>query len=535
MWILALEAIPFKTILFRLKAMQAITQIKLNKNQMWSLLLVGLAGVASMAHAGTISSLGADGWASVGNNNLGAKGTLGGFGASSAKTYTVSNRNQLIQALHGGTATIRADGSFSGTLDNSKKIIYIAGSISLNMNKALTELTASNYLAAASAANATCASNAYPNEAAMWRAYYAAYKPPYAKQPSGKPENARACGANQQKSVVVLNVPSNTSIIGVGANAKIVHGMLLMSGSSRAPVDNIVVRNVAFEDAFDFFPQWDPTDSGGRWNSAYDNVAIQHASHVWIDHCSFSDGARTDKHYPSVWAAPYNGESYHVQHHDGLTDITKTANYVTLSYNHYFNHDKSILIGGTDTPSLSAENPNVLKTTLHHNYFQNLVQRKARVRYGMVHFYNNYFVGSKVAGADYGWLVGWTAGQGAKIFAENNVFQINGGNVNAGDVVSSSISASNVSKCAALSGMSNALCSAYIFDQGTLLNNKNVSASSQAHADSALVNVSTTPWPAANAPTGAPAATPARFYNYSVGSNSNLPASVMAGAGVGKL
>jgi pectate lyase len=330
-------------------------------------------------------------------------------------------------------------------------------------------------------------------------------------------------------------VPSNTSIIGNGSTAKIIHGNLKISGtSSSAPVDNVVIRNVAFEDAFDFFTAWDPTDSGGRWNSNYDNVSILYATHVWIDHCTFSDGARTDDQFPSVWAAPYDGDLYHVQHHDGLLDMTKSANLITVSYNHLHDHDKSMLMGGTDTASLTAENPGVLKTTFHHNYFQNLVQRKPRVRYGMVHLYNNYFTGSNSVTL-YNWLVGITSGQGSKLYIENNVFDISGGAA-ASDTIGASVSSgSTLTKCAALSGMSTARCSPYIFDSGNLLNGAAVNLGATAHSASSLVTVTATPWSSASNPAATPSATPASYYNYSVDATSNLATAVPAAAGVGKL
>ncbi|MEO7494098.1 MAG: pectate lyase [Massilia sp.] len=484
-----------------------------------------------------ISSLGANGWASTGTNNLGLAGTTGGDGATAAKTYTVSDRNGLIQALYGSSATIQTDGSFSGTLDNSRKIIYISGTISLNMNKALTELSADNHLQNANAGSSTCASYGYTSATTLWNAYLNAYKPPYANVPpaSDPIEAARACAGNQLKKTVVLSVPSNTSIIGNGSTAKIIHGTLMISGaSSSAPVDNVVVRNVAFEDAFDFFTQWDPTDSGGRWNANYDTMSIQYATHVWIDHCTFSDGARPDNLYPSEWASPYDGANYHVAHHDGLLDITRSANLVTISYNHLHDHDKSMLMGSTDTASLTAENPGVLKTTFHHNYFQNLVQRQPRIRYGMVHLYNNYFAGTNNA-ASYSWLVGFTAAQGSKIFAENNVFDISGGAV-ANDVVGTSASSgSALTGCAALSGMSTARCSPYIFDSGTLLNGATVNASTTAHAANSLVTVSTTPWPSAANPAATPSATPANYYTYSADTTVNMATTVPAAAGVGKI
>ncbi|CAN7389981.1 pectate lyase [Pseudoduganella sp. LjRoot289] len=507
------------------------------KKQICQALCVAVAVLSGANASAQISSLGATGWAATGTNNLGGTGTTGGDGATAAKTYTVSTRAGLIQALYGNTATIKTNGAFSGTLDTSKKIIYISGTISLNQNAAGTELTADDYVTYANANSTTCAAYGYTTFSQIWNDYLAAYKPPYANvPPSSDPvEAARACASNQMKKNVVLTVPSNTSIIGNGATAKIIHGTLMLSGTgSTAPVDNIVVRNVAFEDAFDFFTAWDPTDSGGRWNSNYDTMSIQYATHVWIDHCTFSDGARTDDQFPSVWAAPYDGELYHVQHHDGLLDITKSANLITVSYNHLHDHDKAMLMGGTDTASLTAENPGVLKTTFHHNYFQNLVQRKPRVRYGMVHLYNNYFAGSNSVTL-YNWMVGLTSGQGSKLYAENNVFDITGG-ASAGDTIGASVtSGSALSNCAALSGMSTARCSPYIFDSGNLLNGVSVNLSSTAKSANSLVNISSTPWPSAASPASTPSATPSSYYGYSVDATTDMAVSVPATAGVGKL
>jgi pectate lyase len=177
----------------------------------------------------------------------------------------------------------------------------------------------------------------------------------------------------------------------------------------------------------------------------------------------------------------------------------------------------------------------VLKTTLHHNYYQNVVQRQPRVRYGMVHVYNNYHTGEN-GGADYGWSVGWTSGQGSKIYAENNVFDITGKAATvAGKVINTSVSSSKVSSCASLAGMSTAYCSAYIYDTGTVLNGVSVNASDAAHTQSSLVTATATPWPSAASPTTTPSATPASYYNYSVGATTGLATSVPANAGVGKL
>lgn len=144
---------------------------------------------------------------------------------------------------------------------------------------------------------------------------------------------------------------------------------------------NIVIRNLRFTDAFDDFPGWGPRDSfkvdkkefgqgncsetfvddkvnptgctlrGGRWNSEYDNITVENASMVWIDHNSFSNGERTDDRFPPVWDAPYNEKTQKVQHHDALIDIVGASTKVTVSNNHFKHHDKVGLIGYSSSQS----------------------------------------------------------------------------------------------------------------------------------------------------------------------------------------
>jgi pectate lyase len=466
-----------------------------------------------------LGSLGADGWAAT------STGTTGGNGAVAAKTYTVTNRNELIQAIYGGTATIAADGSFTGTLDAEKKIIYVRGLISLNVDQSLRELTADDYV------KSSCASTQYGfgSEAALWTAYYAAYRPSVwgtATVVSGVPESARVCAAQAQRRVVMLNLPSNTSIIGVGNDARIVHGNLVL-GTNSVGIDNVVVRNVTFEDSFDYFPQWDPTDSTtGRWNSAYDLISVLNATHVWIDRSTFSDGARIDRSFPSVWTETVNGTNYagsdfKVQHHDGAVDVTRLGNLVTVSNSLFFSHDKSFLIGGSDTASRTAENPTVLKVTFHDNYFRNLRQRQPRVRYGMVHVYNNLYEGTLEPLADYPWSVGYTVGQSGKIYAENNVFVIAPGAAPAtvANLWSISVSAARSTACVAL-GYSTPECTATFFDQGSTLNGVAVDI--------------TTPLLAANSLVRPTAWMPSSFYTYTLKPTASVTASVVANAGAGR-
>ncbi|WP_062058040.1 pectate lyase family protein [Cellvibrio sp. OA-2007] len=467
----------------------------------------------------------ANGWASVGTNNLGGTGTTGGVSADAAHTYTVTNRNELLAALY-TNLVINNDGSFTGTVDNTPKIIYIEGTVNLNMNKALVEQTEADYVCPIDGASIKVAYN--------FEDYKNFYDPNGSwgtAAPSGDWETARICASNKQKAVVQIKVGSNTSIIGKGNNAKIVRGHVRLSPT----YDNIIIRNVHFEDAFDMFPQWDPTDSGGRWNSLYDNISVDGATHVWIDHCTFSDGDNHDKLYPPVYAAPYNQPEMKVQHHDGAIDVTKNSNYVTLSYNYVHDHDKTHLIGSSDT--IAADNgPKFLKITMHHNYLKDVTQRLPRVRMGMVHVYNNLYDGQlKPTNVDrhYGFSVGLATGQFSKMYAENNVFEIgastDGVQATVDNLYSVSFKATTsvINACKAAS-YTDADCSSLFYETGSLLNGAPVDMMAAAVANAAnqttplVLNSSQTYW------------SPASYYSYELDNTSGLRDAIIAKAGAGQ-
>lgn len=466
----------------------------------------------------------ADGWASFGANNLGHSGTTGGVTADAAHTYTVTNRNELLAALY-TNLVINPDGSFTGTLDNTPKIIFIEGTINLNMNKALVEQTEADYVCPIDSNTIKVAYN--------FDDYKNFYDPNGSwgtKAVAGDLEAARVCASNKQKAVIQFKVGSNTSIIGKGNNAKIVRGHMRLS----PPNDNIIIRNVHFEDAFDMFPQWDPTDSGGRWNSLYDNISVDGATHVWIDHCSFSDGANLDKLYPPVFAAPYNLPEMKVQHHDGAVDVSKNSNYVTLSYNYVHDHDKTHLIGSSDTIA-SDNGPGFLKITMHHNHFKNVTQRLPRVRMGTVHVYNNYYDGQlKPTSIDrnYAFSVGLATGQFGKIYAENNVFEIaastEGVQATVDNLYSVSFkdTASVITTCTN-AGYSAADCSTLFYETGTVLNGAPVDVMAAAVANAAA---QTTPLVLKSAATYWK---PSDIYNYTLDSASGLREAIIAKAGAG--
>ncbi|CAN7566427.1 pectinesterase family protein [Massilia sp. LjRoot122] len=208
-----------------------------------------------------------------------------------------------------------------------------------------------------------------------------------------------------------VRLKSNTTLIGADANAGIVNGTVLVSN-----VAQVIIRNLKIVAPCDVEPVWDPTDgSTGNWNAAYDAIGVSGSHHVWVDRVSFTDLPLTDDFLPVE-----NGKKK--QCHDGALDITNASDYVTVSYNVFRQHDKTTLVGGSDS---ATADEGKLRVTFSNNVYRDVVQRSPRVRFGQVHVFNNYFVGSK-AGSPYAHSYSIGAGKNAKILSSNNVFEVAG-------------------------------------------------------------------------------------------------------------
>ena len=314
-----------------------------------------------------------DGFASVGN------GTTGGANATEQNVFKVTNKKEFVSALKNRKNT-------------TPKIVLVYGTIDFDTDDNGKPLTMKDYMV----------------DGYDFQQYLETHKPQSTAPKSLKDEQEakrKASQKNQSKSITV-HVPSNTSIIGMD-NAKL-KGVNLVLDS-----DNVIIRNIQFESPYDYFPSWDPNDGPeGNWNSQYDSISIKGGTHIWIDHSSFQDGPET--------VEKYFGRKY--EHRDGLVDITNEADYVTISYSTFENHNKTMLIGSSDS-KISDEGK--LHVTLHHNYFHDVVQRLPRVRFGQVHVYNNYFA-SDTTNGEYAYAYALGVGKNSQIYAENNVADIAG-------------------------------------------------------------------------------------------------------------
>jgi len=313
-----------------------------------------------------------DGWAAA------EGGTTGGAKATPARISTVTNRKQLVQAL----------GSNNTGADATPKIIFIKGIINGSEDDTGKPLTCTDY-----------ATNGYTLES-----YLKTYDPAVfgnTKATSGPVEDARLASALKQAARVQIRIPSNTTIIGDQAGARVIGANFVLQDA-----ENVIIRNIQFENIFDCFLHWDSINS--VWNPEYDNVTILSSKHVWIDHNSFTDG---DK--PNSQPITHFGQGY--GQHDGELDIIKGADFITVSWNRFSNHDKIMLIGSTDKPTFDVGK---LRVTVHHNAFENSIQRMPRVRYGQVHIYNNYYNEANNPSLQH--VLG--VGISSKIFAQNNYY-----------------------------------------------------------------------------------------------------------------
>ncbi|QKW14993.1 pectate lyase [Verrucosispora sp. NA02020] len=320
-----------------------------------------------------------DGWAAAG------PGTTGGSAATADQVHVVDSRQDLVAALGGNNAT--------NATNTTPKIIFVKGEID-GFEDADGRLL-------------DCTDLADPGYSLD--AYLAAYDPATWGRvaPSGPVEEARVRSVTNQTRQTQINVGPNTTIVGLrGARLT---GLTLMI--DRAP--NVIVRNITFDDARDCFPAWSPTDGEtGNWNSQYDLVSVRRSENVWIDHNTFTDGDNPDSGQPIHFGRPY-------QVHDGALDITHTASLVTASWNRFDGRDKLMLIGSSNTVGPDVGRLNV---TLHHNLFDEALQRLPRVRFGQVDLYNNQY---RLTGDGFEYAIG--VGVQSAVYAENNHFTLGAG------------------------------------------------------------------------------------------------------------
>jgi pectate lyase len=165
---------------------------------------------------------------------------------------------------------------------------------------------------------------------------------------------------------------SYITLEGVGDDA-VVYGW----GIRTSRASNVEIRNLGFMQ----------TNSVEK-----DDIGLQESSYMWI-------------HNNDLFYGKAGGDEDQAKG-DGALDAKK-CDYVTISYNHFWDTGKSHLLGnGTESPGYH---------TYHHNWYDHSDSRHPRVRFHHTHVYNNYYDGVSKYG------IGAT--QGSSIFAEGNYFR----------------------------------------------------------------------------------------------------------------
>jgi pectate lyase len=146
-----------------------------------------------------------------------------------------------------------------------------------------------------------------------------------------------------------LKVASDKTIIGVGTSGEIVGGGFFLGTG----VHNVIIRNLTIRDTL--MPEDDPDDK----QYDYDAIQLDTADHIWIDHNTLT------------------------RMNDGLLDSRKDTTFLTVSWNRFFDNNKTFGIGWT--PNVTSQ------ITIHHNWFKDTVQRNPSAdNIANLHMYNNY-------------------------------------------------------------------------------------------------------------------------------------------------
>ncbi|QRV95128.1 pectate lyase [Ceratobasidium sp. AG-Ba] len=170
----------------------------------------------------------------------------------------------------------------------------------------------------------------------------------------------------------VVKVPSNTSVLGKSGATLSGVGLRVIN------VSNVIIRNLKINKVL----------------ASGDNIAIQAANRVWVDHVELWSDRDHDKDY-----------------YDGLLDITHGCFAVSVTNSYLHDHWKASLVGHSDNNSGEDK---AIQVTYALNKWYNLNSRTPSFRFGHGHIFNNYFLNNND---------GINTRVGAELLMQNNVFE----------------------------------------------------------------------------------------------------------------
>ncbi|MBR4599934.1 MAG: hypothetical protein IKO39_07790, partial [Treponema sp.] len=357
---------------------------------------------------GFFGSSSSSGSSSSGSSSSGSSSSGSSSSGSSSSGSSLSINDKPVGyasvSKPGSTVTVSNRSDFINYAKKGGYIIYVNGMIDLS----------DGYLPSSAGGSTSKLDSLVKSNTSSKYSSYSSFVTAYAKgcststddKSSSSPSSSLgkllwACNS-AYGNIIKVNIASNTWIVGKNSSSGLKGGSLNISS-----VSNVVLRNLNIQDAYDPFPHHEKNDG---YNAQWDGVVIQgSSSNIWIDHCTFRDTMG----YTTVKTGGSSSEKW--QTYDGLCDIKGSVKNITISWNRFQDHDKTMLIGSSD-----SDGSNSTRTvTLHHNYFYNCGQRLPMVRNTRLHMFNNYYDASNPRYAQQ-YAVGVRAN--ALIIAENNTF-----------------------------------------------------------------------------------------------------------------
>ena len=316
---------------------------------------------------------------------------------------TVTTRKELMSAIKNENSLIYIDGMIDMSDEGSGSKLPDEGASNIAVSSVMDSWIASK------------TSNAYTTYGDWVEAYAAVCSTSTDDKKVGNSGNSSLCSMlwtlnDAWKSVIQLNLKSNTTIIGLGSNSGLRGGTISING-----IKNVVIRNLTLVDAIDMFPHHEKNDG---FNAQFDCITIQGSStaNIWIDHCTMKDTL--------VMQHVQSGTKEKWQNYDGLCDIKGDGKGITVSNCHMYHHDKTMLVGSDDDEGDNT----VRKVSIINNHFDTCVQRLPMARNSQFHVLNNWYtfdttqsVGDGKSKGDY--CIG--ARKGALIYSEANYFDSN--------------------------------------------------------------------------------------------------------------
>jgi pectate lyase len=195
--------------------------------------------------------------------------------------------------------------------------------------------------------------------------------------------------------VIACKEVSNITFLGVGTS-----GELEGCGINIVKSKNIIVQNLKIH----------------HTRAPMDAIGVENSQNIWVDHCELYNMIG-DCNGDGI-VNPNDGDTSggDVDWYDGLLDVKRSSEYITVSWNYMHDSYKTSLVGSSDSDDYDR------KITFHHNVYSNLKSRTPSYRGGTGHMFNNYYV--NVSGS------GINSRVGAKLRIEANVFE----NVGCGSV-----------------------------------------------------------------------------------------------------